>query len=180
MDGRTYGWTDGCMDLRTDGKSPHSTGLCHLSGPLPKKQPMAVLFLAVMLDSGYFVGPYRPGMDLKGAKNTCQYLVGTLRKHLNVSDTWRYNDRKSKLMYFAKRCSDLYTLCLNGAPLEWVDSCPYPGVCLVSSMHFKCSATDRIKKFYKCANAIFRIEGRSDNITNSQCSAWLRHIVFRF
>ena len=33
-DGRTYGHTDG----RTYGKSPHSTGLRPLPGPLPKKQ----------------------------------------------------------------------------------------------------------------------------------------------
>ena len=31
------GRTDGQMDERTNGKSPHSTGLCPLSGPLPKK-----------------------------------------------------------------------------------------------------------------------------------------------
>ena len=41
----------------------------------------------------------------------------------------------------------------------------YLGVCLMSSKKFKCSVTDRIQKFYKCANAIFRIEGRSDNLT---------------
>ena len=74
------------------------------------------------------------------------------------------NARKSKLMYFGKRCSDLFSPALNGTPLEWVDSCTYLGITLVSSMHFKCSATERIKKFYKCANAIFRIEGRSDDM----------------
>ena len=75
------------------------------------------------------------------------------------------NARKSKLMYFGKRCSDLFTPSLNDTPIEWVDSCVYLGVRLVSSKYFKCSANDRIKKFYKCANAIFRIEGRSDDIT---------------
>ena len=29
----------GRMDVRTDGKSPHSTGLCPLSGPLPRYSP---------------------------------------------------------------------------------------------------------------------------------------------
>ena len=48
---------------------------------------------------------------------------------------------------------------------EWVDTCSYLGVCLVSGINFKCSATERIKKFYRCANAIFRIDGRSDNLT---------------
>ena len=41
MDGQTDGRTDGQKDGRTDGwtdgKSPHSTGLGPLSGPLPKK-----------------------------------------------------------------------------------------------------------------------------------------------
>ena len=68
-------------------------------------------------------------------------------------------------MYFGNRCTDLYTPTINGAPIQWVESCLYLGVCLVSSKVFKCSVTDRIKKFYKCANAIFRIEGRSDDLT---------------
>ena len=46
-----------------------------------------------------------------------------------------------------------------------MSSCVYLGVCLVSSNRFKCSVTDRISKFYKCANAIFRVEGRSDDLT---------------
>ena len=54
---------------------------------------------------------------------------------------------------------------LNGTPIEWVETCVYLGICLVSSKYFKCSATDRIRKFYRCANAIFRIEGRSDDLT---------------
>ena len=75
------------------------------------------------------------------------------------------NARKSKLMYFGKRCTDLFIPSLNGTPLEWVDSCKYLGLYLVSSQFLKCSATERIKKFYKFANAIFRIEGRSDDLT---------------
>ena len=38
LGGQTYGWTDGWMD----GISPHSTGLCPLSGPLPKKPNIRV------------------------------------------------------------------------------------------------------------------------------------------
>ena len=30
---------------------------------------------------------------------------------------------------------------------------------------FGCSAAERIKSFYRCSNAIFRIEGRSDDLT---------------
>ena len=75
------------------------------------------------------------------------------------------NARKSKLLYFGKRCMDLFVPSLNGTPIEGVDRCNYLGVCLVSSQHFKCSVSDCIKKYYKCANAIFRVEGRSDDLT---------------
>ena len=75
------------------------------------------------------------------------------------------NARKSKLMYFGRRCNNLFEPSLNGTTMEWVDKCSYLGFCLVSSKYFKCSVIDRIQKFYKCANAIFRIEGRSDNLT---------------
>ena len=75
------------------------------------------------------------------------------------------NARKSKLMYFGRRCTDLFKPSLNGTPIEWVDKCTYLGICLVSSKYFKCSVTDRIQKFYKCANAIFCIEGSSDDLT---------------
>ena len=75
------------------------------------------------------------------------------------------NARKSKLMYFGNCCTDLFVPSLNGTPIEWVETCVYLGICLVSSKYFKCSATDRIRKFYRCANAIFRIEGRSDDLT---------------
>ena len=53
---------------------------------------------------------------------------------------------------------------LNGKNLEWVQSWTYLGVNFVSGKRFGCSVTDRIKKFYRCANAIFRIEGRSDDL----------------
>ena len=68
-------------------------------------------------------------------------------------------------MYFGSRCTDLFKPSLNSTPIEWVETCKYLGVCLVSSRFFKCSISDRIHKFYKCANAIFRIEGRSDDLT---------------
>ena len=68
-------------------------------------------------------------------------------------------------MYFGKECSNLFVPCLNGRPLEWVKSWSYLGVNLVSGKRFGCTAVERIKKFYRCANAIFRIEGRSDDLT---------------
>ena len=75
------------------------------------------------------------------------------------------NAKKSKLMYFGKNSSHLYVPNLNGSPLEWVDSWDYLGVSVVSSRQFRCSATERIKKFYRCVNGILRIEGHSDDET---------------
>ena len=69
------------------------------------------------------------------------------------------------MMYFGKSCNNLWKPILNGNPLQWVDSWSYLGVNIVSGRRFSCSATERIKKFYRCANAIFRIEGRSDDLT---------------
>ena len=75
------------------------------------------------------------------------------------------NARKSKLMYFGKRCNNLFSPSINGANIDWSDSCTYLGVCLTTSLRFKCSFSDRIGKFYKAANAIFRVDGRSDDLT---------------
>ena len=45
----------------------------------------------------------------------------------------------------------------------------YPNCVLITKPtrgnRFSCSVTDRIKKFYRSVNAIFRIEGRSDDLT---------------
>ena len=75
------------------------------------------------------------------------------------------NAKKSKLMYFGKKCNNLYTPVLKDSPLQWVESWEYLGVKVVSGRRFGSSATERIRKFYRCANAIFRIEGRSDDET---------------
>ena len=75
------------------------------------------------------------------------------------------NEKKSKLLYFGKRCEDLFVPNLNGKPLEWVNNWNYLGVIVVSGKRFGCSMMERMKKFYRCANAIFRIEGRSDDLT---------------
>ena len=56
------------------------------------------------------------------------------------------------------------SICMNGKNLEWVQSWTYLGVNVVSGKRFGCTVTDRIKKLYHCANAFFRIEGRSDDL----------------
>ena len=49
--------------------------------------------------------------------------------------------------------------------LKQMISQSYLGVVVVSGRRFGCSVTERIKKFYRSANAIFRVEGRSDDLT---------------
>ena len=54
---------------------------------------------------------------------------------------------------------------LNGKVIDWVDGWVYLGVTLKCGLSFNCSVVERVRKFYRCANAIFRIEGRSDDLT---------------
>ena len=74
------------------------------------------------------------------------------------------NSKKSKNLYFGKRADNPFKTTLNGIELQWEDEWPYLGVCLKSGMTFGCSVTEKIKKFYRCSNAIFRIEGHSDDL----------------
>ena len=68
-------------------------------------------------------------------------------------------------MYFGKRRQNLFRPILNGKPLEWVDHWTYLGMKLHSNKVFDCCVDEKLKKFYKCLNAILRIEGRSDETT---------------
>ena len=43
-----------------------------------------------------------------------------------------------------------------------MEECKYLGVSLKSAKAFGCSIKERIKKFYRYVNAIFRIDGHSD------------------
>ena len=76
----------------------------------------------------------------------------------------RLNDKKTKNLYFGKPISICHDLLLHGNRIEWVDEWVYLGVTLKSSKTFDCSVKDRIKKFYRCANAILRIDGRSNDL----------------
>ena len=53
---------------------------------------------------------------------------------------------------------------LDGAEIQWEDEWSYLGVTLKSGITFGCTVSARIKKFYRCANAILRIDGRSDDL----------------
>ena len=74
------------------------------------------------------------------------------------------NPKKSRNMYFGKRCNNLCNLQLNGAEITWADKWKYLGVDLVSGTKFSCCISEKIRKFYRAANHIFRIEGKSDEL----------------
>ena len=71
------------------------------------------------------------------------------------------NAKKSKNMFFGKEYN-LPNLVLDGKAIEWVQSWTYLGVTLRSHKVFNCSIDEKVKAFYRCANAILRIDGRSD------------------
>ena len=71
------------------------------------------------------------------------------------------NGKKSRNLYFGKRTEISHEISLNGTKVEWTDQWPYLGVTLRSNKQFDCSVSERIKKFYRSANAILRIDGKS-------------------
>ena len=74
------------------------------------------------------------------------------------------NDKKSKNLFFGKPVPNLHKTTLNGNEIEWVEEWTYLGVSLRCGKTFGCSVSERVRKFYRCANAIFRIDGRSDDL----------------
>ena len=74
------------------------------------------------------------------------------------------NASKTKNLFFGRKFGSLARLSLDDKFIDWVDECKYLGVTLKSGKCFSCNVIDRIKKFYRCANAILRIEGRSDDL----------------
>ena len=71
------------------------------------------------------------------------------------------NAKKSKNMAFGKKKS-LASLQMDGKDIDWVDSWTYLGVCLKAHRKFDCCIDEKVKSFYRCANGILRIEGRSN------------------
>ena len=67
-------------------------------------------------------------------------------------------------MYFGKRTEIQHEIILNGNIVEWTDEWPYLGVKLNSSKTFNCSVTEKVRKFYRSANAILRIDGYSNDM----------------
>ena len=92
------------------------------------------------------------------------------------------NAKKSRNMYFGKRTSIQCDIILDGKKVEWADEWCYLGVTLKSAKEFGCSVSDRIKKFYRCANSILRIDGRSNDMVmlrlmESHCIPLLTYAV---
>ena len=85
---------------------------------------------------------------------------GYLEEDVNIG----LNPKKSRNLYFGKRASIPHDIILNGNKVEWAEEWPYLGVTLKSAKIFDCSVADRVKKFYRCANAILRIDGRSKDM----------------
>ena len=57
---------------------------------------------------------------------------------------------------------------LDGNTLEWVEQWTYLDVTLRSNKEFDCCIKDKLKSFYRSANAILRIEGRSEELVMLQ------------
>ena len=74
------------------------------------------------------------------------------------------NATKSRNLYFGKRTTISHVIMLNGNAIEWAKEWVYLGITLRSAKRFDCSITDRVQKFYRCTNSIFRIDGRSNDM----------------
>ena len=91
------------------------------------------------------------------------------------------NPKKTKNIAFGRK-SELAPLTLDGKHIEWVEKWTYLGVNLQAHKHFNCDIDNKIKSFYRCANAILRIDGRSDEtvmlrLMETQCVPILTYAI---
>ena len=77
------------------------------------------------------------------------------------------NAKKSKNMMFGKK-HPLPSLQLEGKNIDWVEKWTYLGITVVSHKRFNCCIEEKVKSFYRSANAILRIEGRSNDLVMLQ------------
>ena len=92
------------------------------------------------------------------------------------------NAKKSRNLYFGKRTVISHIVTLNGKKIKWANEWVYLGITLRSSKIFDCSVTDRIKKFYRRTNSIFRIDGMSNDMVmlrliETHCIPLLTHAI---
>ena len=80
----------------------------------------------------------------------------------------RLNGKKTKNMTFGKGPTPPVKLQVCGQSIEWVKTWVYLGVTLMSGHSFSCCVDKTVQKFYRAANAILRVEGRSDDVVMLQ------------
>ena len=79
----------------------------------------------------------------------------------------KYNDKKTKVMYFGKRyeslsCAPLY---LNGRVIDFEPEWKYLGIVLVSGKDFACSARRPLSSFYRSSNSVLNVlKGPSEHV----------------
>ena len=114
------------------------------------------MFLSILLyaDDMCLISP-----SLKGL----QRLLQITEKYCTDWDVM-LNPKKSKNMQFGKKVENLPFLQLDGKDLEWVGSWTYLGVTILSHKEFNCCIAEKVKSFYRSANAILRIDGRSQEL----------------
>ena len=114
------------------------------------------IFLSVLLyaDDMALVSPSLRGLQtlLKACEDYCSKWDICL------------NTKKTKNLAFGSSITNLCPLFLNGNEIEWVSEWKYLGLTLQSHNFFNCVIDERIRSFYRCLNAILRIEGRSNEL----------------
>ena len=101
-------------------------------------------------------------MALKGL----QRLLSVTEEYCQQWDIM-LNAKKTKNMVFGKIHSPP-PLQLDKKDIEWVDTWTYLGVTLKADKQFNCCINEKIRAFYRSANAILRIEGRSNEMVMLQ------------
>ena len=91
--------------------------------------------------------------------NGLQKLLSATEEYCKTWDIM-LNAKKTKNLFFGKK-HEPATLRLDGKDIEWVKSWQYLGVHIRSHTSFNCDISEKVKSFYRCANGILRIEGRS-------------------
>ena len=71
-------------------------------------------------------------------------------------------------MQFGKKFKNLPSLQLDQKDLEWVGKWTYLGVTILSHKEFNCCIAEKVNSSYRSANAILRIEGRSNELVMLQ------------
>ena len=66
-------------------------------------------------------------------------------------------------MSFGRKVEVSHVITLDGSKIDWAEEWTYLGITPKSGKVFNCSVTERIQKFYRCTNAILRIDGHSND-----------------